>query len=173
MSSINYDLTLIKCFIFDVDGVLSSQSVPLQANGEPMRTVNVRDGYALNLAARLGYGLAIITGGRCESVRLRFQKLGMKYIYLNASNKIEQFREFIAETQYTPEQIVYIGDDIPDYEVMQLVGLPVAPSDATDEIKQVARYISPYRGGEGVARDVLSQVMKAQGKWMVGDAFGW
>ncbi|MFT4073565.1 MAG: HAD-IIIA family hydrolase [Dysgonamonadaceae bacterium] len=173
MSSINYDLTKIKCFIFDVDGVLSSQSIPLQSDGEPMRTVNVRDGYALNLAGRSGYGLAIITGGNSESVRLRFQKLGMKDIYMKASNKIEQFNDYIAKTGYKPEEIVYIGDDIPDYQVMELVGLPIAPADATPEIKEIAKYISPFKGGEGVARDVISQVMKIQGKWMVGQAFGW
>lgn len=173
MSSINYDLTKIKSFIFDVDGVLSAQSIPLYENGEPMRTVNIRDGYALNLAGRLGYGLAIITGGNSEAVRLRFERLGFQYIYMKASMKIANYEEYISETGYLSEEIVYIGDDIPDYQVMERVGLPVAPADATPEIKEVAKYISPFRGGEGVARDVISQVLKAQGKWMKGEAFGW
>ncbi len=173
MSSINYDLTKIKAFIFDVDGVLSSQSIPLLMDGEPMRTVNIRDGYALNLAGRVGYGLAIITGGNSEAVRLRFERLGIQDIYMKASMKMESFNDYIQKTGYRPEEIVYIGDDIPDYQVMELVGLPVAPLDATPEIKEIAKYISPFNGGEGVARDVISQVMKAQGKWMVGEAFGW
>ena len=173
MSSINYDLTKIKTFIFDVDGVLSSQSIPLYETGEPMRTVNIRDGYALNLAGRLGYGLAIITGGNSDAVRLRFERLGFHHIYMKASMKIVNYNDYIAKTGYRPEEIVYIGDDIPDYQVMEQVGLSVAPADATSEIKEIAKYISPFRGGEGVARDVISQVLKAQGKWMKGEAFGW
>lgn len=173
MSSINYDLTKIKAFIFDVDGVLSSQCIPLSIDGEPMRTVNIRDGYALNLAGRAGYGLAIITGGNSDAVRLRFERLGIKDIYMRASMKIVNYNDYIEKTGYLPEEIVYIGDDIPDYQVMELVGLPVAPADAAPEIKEVAKYISPFKGGEGVARDVISQVMKVQGKWMTGEAFGW
>lgn len=173
MSSINYDLTKIKAFIFDVDGVLSSQCIPLSNDGEPMRTVNIKDGYALNLAGRSGYGLAIITGGNSEAVRLRFERLGIKDIYMRASMKMMNYNDYMEKTGYQPEEVVYIGDDIPDYQVMELVGLPVAPADAAPEIKEVAKYISPYCGGEGVARDVISQVMKAQGKWMTGEAFGW
>lgn len=173
MSSINYDLTKIKAFIFDVDGVLSSQCIPLSIDGEPMRTVNIRDGYALNLAGRAGYGLAIITGGNSDAVRLRFERLGIKDIYMRASMKIVNYNDYIEKTGYLPEEIVYIGDDIPDFQVMELVGLPVAPADAAPEIKEVAKYISPFKGGEGVARDVISQVMKVQGKWMTGEAFGW
>ena len=173
MSSINYDLSKIKAFIFDVDGVLSSQSIPLSIDGEPMRTVNIRDGYALNLAGRAGYGLAIITGGNSDAVRLRFEHLGIKDIYMRASMKIVNYNDYIEKTGYLPEEIVYIGDDIPDYQVMERVGLPVAPADAAPEIKEVAKYISPFNGGEGVARDVISQVMKVQGKWMTAEAFGW
>lgn len=173
MSSINYDLTKIKSFIFDVDGVLSAQSVPLQLNGEPMRTVNIRDGYALYLASQLNFGLAIITGGNCDSIRFRFEKLGFQHIYMKSSNKIEQFEDYLQKTGYRPEEIVYVGDDIPDYEVMQRVGLSVAPADATPEIKEIAHYISPVNGGQGVARDVISQVLKVQGLWMKGKAFGW
>lgn len=173
MSSINYDLTKIKAFIFDVDGVLSAQSIPIDGNGEPVRTVNIRDGYALNLAGRSGYGLAIITGGNSEAVRLRFEKLGFRHIYMKASMKLVEFEDYLAKTGYALDEIVYVGDDIPDYEVMTRVGLPVAPADAAPEIKAVAKYISSFDGGGGVARDVVSQVMKAQGKWMTGEAFGW
>lgn len=173
MSSINYDLNKIKCFIFDVDGVLSSQSVSLHHDGEPMRTVNVRDGYALHLAARLGFGLAIITGGNSEAVRLRFEKLGIRDIYMKASNKVEQFTHYLSIRPYKTEEIAYIGDDIPDYQVMEMVGLPIAPADATPEIKSIAKYISPFHGGHGVARDVISQVLQVQGLWMRGEAFGW
>lgn len=173
MSSINYDLTKIKIFIFDVDGVLSPNCIPLSADGEPARMVNIKDGYAINLAGRSGYGLAIITGGNSDAVKQRFNKLGIKDIYLKSTTKINDLEDFLSKNDYKEEEIVYIGDDIPDYKVMERVGLSVAPADAVAEIKKIAKYISPYKGGEGVARDVIEQVMKAQGKWMEGPAFGW
>lgn len=175
MSSINYDLAKIKAFIFDVDGVLSTQTISLGSDGEPMRSVNIRDGYVLNLAARLGYGLAIITGGNSHGVRLRFERLGFnpEDIYMKSHTKIISYNDYIQRTGYKPEEIVYIGDDIPDHPVLKQVGLPIAPADAAPEIKEIAKYISPFNGGDGVARDVISQVMKVQGKWMIGEAFGW
>lgn len=173
MSSINYDLRHIKAFVFDVDGVLSSDSIPLGADGEPMRMVNIKDGYALNLAGRSGYELAIITGGNSPAVKLRFERLGFKHIYMKSSTKINDFEDFIKKTGYKMHEIIYVGDDIPDYQVMERVGLPVAPADAVPEIKRIAKYISHKKGGEGVARDVIEQVMRTQGTWMTGEAFGW
>lgn len=173
MSTINYDLATIKCFIFDVDGVLSPNSIPLSMEGEPMRMVNIKDGYALNLAVRNGYGVAIITGGDTEAVRLRFSRLGIQHIYMKSSNKIDDFHDYIKKTGYTMDEVLYAGDDLPDYAVMKIVGLAVAPADAAHEIKGIANYISHCKGGDGVARDVIEQVMKTQGKWMQGEAFGW
>lgn len=173
MSSINYDLKKIKVFIFDVDGVLSPNCIPLSNDGEPTRMVNIKDGYALNLAGRSGYGLAIITGGNSDAVKQRFNKLGINDIYLKSTTKINDFEDFLSKNNYNEDEIVYIGDDIPDYKVMKRVGLSVAPADAVPEIKDIAIYVSPCKGGEGVARDVIEQVMKAQGKWMDDDAFGW
>ncbi|WP_165023392.1 MULTISPECIES: KdsC family phosphatase [unclassified Dysgonomonas] len=173
MSTINYDLTKIKAFVFDVDGVLSPDSIPLSPEGVPMRMVNIKDGYALNLAARHGYGLAIITGGDTEAVRLRFERLGIKHIYMKSHTKMNDFNDYIAKTGYKPEEIIYAGDDLPDYHVMQTVGLSVAPADAAVEIRSIAKYISHRKGGDGVARDVIEQVMKTQGKWMGDEAFGW
>lgn len=173
MSSINYDLSKIKAFIFDVDGVLSPNCIPLSVEGEPMRMVNIKDGYALNLACKAGYDIAIITGGDTEAVRLRFSRLGIKHIYMKSSIKIHDYNDFIAKTNYKPEEIVYVGDDIPDFHVMKEVGLPVAPADAAPEIKSIAKYISPLNGGYGVGRDIIEQVMKAQGTWMGEQAFGW
>ncbi len=173
MSIIQYDLTKIKAFIFDVDGVLSCQTIPLSSAGEPLRTANIQDGYALNLAVKNGYGVAIITGGNTQAVKIRYQSLGITDIYMKSAFKINDYRHYISKTGYTPEEIVYIGDDIPDYPVMREVGLPVAPADAAPEIKQIAQYISPVKGGCGVARDVIRQVLIAQGKWMNEEAFGW
>ena len=173
MSSINYDLTRIKAFVFDVDGVLSREVIPLSPDGDPMRTVNIKDGYALQLAVKKGYHVAIITGAYTETVRGRFSRLGITHIYLKSAIKIRDYQDFLSKTGVQPEEVMYAGDDIPDYEVMRLAGLPVAPADAAPEIKQIAKYISSRKGGEGVARDVIEQTLKAQGHWMGQEAFGW
>lgn len=173
MSSINYDLKKIKAFVFDVDGVLSKTVIPLHPDGAPMRTVNIKDGYALQLAVKLGYEVAIITGGYTESVKIRYSRLGITRLYMKSAVKIHDFHDFLQKTHLLPEQVIYCGDDIPDYEIMSETGLPVAPADAAPEIKSVAKYISRFDGGEGVARDVIEQTLKAQGRWMQGEAFGW
>lgn len=173
MSTINYDLSKIKAFIFDVDGVLSPNSIPLSLTGEPMRMVNIKDGYAINLAVKHGYSVAIITGADTENIRIRFSRLGVKDIYMKSRVKIIDLDDYMQKTGFKLEEILYSGDDLPDYHVMEAVGLAVAPADAAPEIKGVAQYISHCKGGDGVARDVIEQVMKAQGKWMGDEAFGW
>ena len=173
MSTINYDLTKIRAFVFDVDGVLSRDVVSLHPNGDPMRTVNIKDGYAMQLAVKLGYQVAIITGGYTDAVRIRFERLGVQHIYMRSAVKINDYQDFLNKTGLKPEEVMYAGDDIPDYEVMRLAGLPVAPADAAPEIKSIAKYISHKNGGDGIARDVIEQTLKAQGRWMQGEAFGW
>lgn len=167
-------LQKIKAFAFDVDGVLSSDCIPLSESGDPMRMVNIKDGYALNLAVKLGYPVAIITGGRTEAVRRRFAALGIKEIYLGAHTKTVQFGEFIGKYGLAAEDVLYMGDDIPDYDVMRMAGLATCPADAAPEIKAIAHYVSDRRGGMGCGRDVIEQVLKAQGRWMADrEAFGW
>lgn len=173
MSTINYDLKKIKGIIFDVDGVLSPEAIPLHPTGEPMRIINTKDGYAMQLAAKKGYQLGIITGGDSEAVRIRFNSLGFQHIYLKAKNKINEFHDFLEKTGLQTENICYVGDDIPDYEIMSIVGLPACPADAVPEIKEIAKYISHKAGGMGVGRDIIEQILKAQGNWMRDDAFGW
>ena len=170
---INYDLGKIKAFVFDVDGVLSSTQIPLASNGDPMRTVNIKDGYALQLAVKKGFEVGIITGGYTEAVKIRYERLGIRHIYMRSSVKLRDYEDFLIMTCLKDEEVMYCGDDMPDYEVMTRVGLPVAPSDAAAEIKGIAKYISPACGGAGVARDIIEQTMKAQGLWMGDDAFGW
>ncbi len=171
---INYDLTIIKALFFDVDGVLSCETVGLSQNGEPMRTVNIKDGYALQLAVKCGLHVAIITGGKTESIRKRYEALGIKDVYLGASVKTKEYDELIRKYSLKPEEVLYMGDDIPDYEVLKLVGLPCCPADAAPEIKAVCKYISHRNGGYGCGRDVIEQVLRAQGKWMSHkEAFGW
>jgi 3-deoxy-D-manno-octulosonate 8-phosphate phosphatase (KDO 8-P phosphatase) len=171
---INYDLSKIKALFFDVDGVLSSEVIFLHPSGEPMRSVNIKDGYALQLAVKRGLLVGIITGGNTEAVRIRYSKLGVQELCLGAAEKIHEYRRLLEKYQLQPEEVLYMGDDIPDYEVMRACGLPCCPADAAPEIKAVARYISHRKGGEGCGRDVIEQVLKAQGKWMCDEhAFGW
>lgn len=166
MSRTDFDLSRIKAFAFDVDGVLSPDTIPLHPSGEPMRIVNIKDGYALQFAAKMGYPIAIITGGRTEAVRKRFEGLGLNHVYMGAAVKIEIFKKWLDECGLCPDEVMYMGDDIPDYEVMQIAGLPACPADAAPEIKQIARYISPFGGGQGCGRDIIEQILRAQGKWM-------
>ncbi|MDR2918436.1 MAG: HAD-IIIA family hydrolase [Tannerella sp.] len=173
MSSINYDLTKIKAFIFDVDGVLSSDCIPMDENGDPMRSVNIKDGYALQLAVKLGYHVGIITGAYTENIRIRFSRLGIEHIYLKSAVKINDYETFLQKTGVTDEEVAYAGDDIPDAEVMQRVGLPVAPASAAPEIKAIAKFVSHKNGGEGIARELIEQTLKAQDRWMKDEAFGW
>lgn len=174
MSGINYDLSKIKGFVFDVDGVLSPATVPMGENGDPLRMVNIKDGYALQLCARLGYPIAIITGGKTESVRKRYEALGIKDIFLGASRKIEVLEKWLLEKGVKPESILYMGDDIPDLQCMQSVGLPCCPADAAVEIRDSSTYISGRDGGYGCARDVIEQVLRAKGDWIKDEkAFGW
>ncbi|TWV12506.1 3-deoxy-D-manno-octulosonate 8-phosphate phosphatase [Bacteroidaceae bacterium HV4-6-C5C] len=175
MSTINYDLKKIKALLFDVDGVLSANVIPMSTEGEPMRTVNIKDGYALHLAAKQGMLLGIITGGRTSAVRKRFLALGIpeEDIYMASSIKIHDYHDFRERHALSDEEILYMGDDIPDIEVMRECGLPCCPKDAANEVKSVSRYISHVEGGYGCGRDVVEQVLKTQGRWMVDDAFGW
>jgi 3-deoxy-D-manno-octulosonate 8-phosphate phosphatase (KDO 8-P phosphatase) len=170
---INYDLKKIKAFVFDVDGVLSSNKISLDTNGEPMRTVNIKDGYALQLAIKKGFQIGIITGGYSSAVRIRYERLGIIHIYMGSYIKTADYKDFKKITSLKDKEIMYCGDDMPDYNVMKKVGLPVAPADAASEIKKIAKYVSPYNGGEGVARDIIEQTLKIHGLWMDEEAFGW
>ena len=171
---INYDLTKIRALFFDVDGVLSCETIPMHPNGDPMRTVNIKDGYAMQHAVKCGLILAIITGGRTESVRKRYEGLGLKDVILGAAVKIKTYEELKQKYGLKDEEILYMGDDIPDYEVMQHCGLPCCPADAAPEIKEISKYISHKNGGMGCGRDVVEQVLKAHGLWMHNSkAFGW
>lgn len=156
----------VTTFIFDIDGVLTDGSIHIAPNGEMLRNMNIRDGYAMKAAIENGYTVCIISGGLNEGVRIRLRNLGITDIYLGVSDKVEVFNEFTDIYNIVPEQVLYMGDDIPDFHVMKLVGLPTCPQDAAPEIKGISKYISHKYGGTGCVRDVIEQVMKAQGKWM-------
>ncbi|AJR03910.1 KdsC family phosphatase [Siansivirga zeaxanthinifaciens] len=157
----------ITTFIFDVDGVLTDGFVNVTSDGELLRKMHVRDGYALKYAINAGYNIAIISAGTNEGVKIRLEGLGIPHVYLGSTNKVDTFKQYIKETNIKPENILYMGDDIPDRQVMTMVGLPTCPQDAVPEIKSVSKYISHRKGGEGAVRDVLEQVLKVQNNWMV------
>lgn len=155
----------ITTFIFDVDGVLTDGTIQVLENGDMIRNMNIKDGYALKTAVDAGYNVCIISGGSSEGVRIRLKRLGLTDVYLGAHNKIHQFEEIINKYNLKTDEILYMGDDIPDYPVMKLVGLACSPRDAASEIQSISHYISQKKGGKGCVRDVIEQVLKVQGKW--------
>jgi len=173
MSNYKTLLKKINTFIFDYDGVLSDGTVILQADGEALRTANVKDGYALQLAVKKGYNVAIISGGNSASMKKRFEALKIKDFFLGVENKVEVLRKFMEDKGLSQESILYMGDDIPDYMAMKEVGIPCCPADASPEIKSISKYISDKPGGKGCVRDVIEQTMKIQDKWMNEDGFKW
>ena len=171
---ISYDLKKIKAIVFDVDGVLSRQTITLSHDGEPLRTVNIKDGYAIHLAQKLGLRIAILTGGKTEAIRVRYAGLGVEDIFMGCAVKVRTYQDFLEKYQLGNEEVLYMGDDIPDYEVMRLCGCPCCPADACPDIKDISSYVSSCNGGEGCGRDVIEQVLRAQGKWLADSkAFGW
>ncbi len=171
---IDYDLKKIRAIVFDVDGVLSAETIVLNHDGEPLRTVNIKDGYAIQLAQKMGLRIVILTGGWTEAVRLRYERLGVEDVYMGCAVKMKTYEEFVNRYGYADDEIIYVGDDIPDYEVMKRVGCPCCPSDACADVKSISRYVSHKKGGYGCGRDIIEQVLRAQGKWLKDErAFGW
>jgi len=158
-------LPKITTLIFDVDGVLTDGMVTLLPNGDQVRSLNSKDGFALQLAVRKGLRVCIITGGNSENVKMRLSKMGITDIYLRVFKKIDTYDDIKVMYDLTDEEILYMGDDLPDYEVMQQVGIPTCPNNAAREIKDISKYISDQDGGHGCVRDVVEKVLRAQGKW--------
>lgn len=155
----------VKAFAFDVDGVFTDGTVILHPSGELIRTSNTRDGYAVHVAIERGFPIAIISGGKSEMVRERFRGLGVTDIYLGISDKVDALEDFRFKYGVELSQILYMGDDLPDFEVMQKVGIPTCPSDAVPEIRGLSVYVSNYDGGKGCVRDVIEQVLRLNDKW--------
>ena len=173
MSNYKTLLSQVHTFIFDVDGVMTDGIVLLTPDGQMLRSMNVKDGYAIQLAVKKGYRIIIITGGNSEAVRQRFEGLGVKEVYLSVGNKLKLFHEIVKNDKLKMENILYMGDDIIDYEIMKEVGVAACPADAAEEIKHISHYISSVPGGKGCARDILEQVMKVQHKWFDEEGFHW
>lgn len=174
MSKIPYDLVRIRGVVFDVDGVLSPCVVPLGCDGNPCRMANIKDGYALQLAVRQGLHVAIISGATGEGLEARFNHLGITDVYLKAGVKKQILESWMKKYGLGASEVAYAGDDVPDRECMEMVGLPVAPADSSPDILAIAAYVSPCNGGYGVARDLLEEILRAQGRWPLTDkACGW
>jgi 3-deoxy-D-manno-octulosonate 8-phosphate phosphatase (KDO 8-P phosphatase) len=165
MNSFFEKLSSITTFIFDVDGVLTDGIVHVTENGDQLRQFNIKDGYALKLAIKRGFLVAVISGATSKSTEFRLRALGVKDIFLGVDSKIHVYQDFVQANQLSAEQILYMGDDIPDFPVMKLAGLATCPADAVEEIKAISHYISPRNGGKACARDVIEKTLKAQNKW--------
>lgn len=156
----------IQWFVFDIDGVLTDGSLLIMPNGIMTRRMNIKDGYALQLAIKKGYRMSIISGGSSVEVKDRLQKLGIIDVHLKVQDKKKLLQELIATYQIEPKQILYMGDDMPDFEVMGIVGLPCCPADAAREVQDISTYISPHSGGYGCVRDVVEKVLRLHNKWI-------
>ena len=167
MQNFKEKLNHIKTFLFDVDGVLTNGSVLIMENGEVVRNMNSKDAYALQLAVKKGYRIAIITGGNSQAVKKAIQGLGIEDVFLAQSDKLQCYKDYINEHDLKEEEIVFMGDDLPDYEVMKRVGIAACPNNAAHEIKQISLYISNRNGGEACVRDIIEQVMRCQDTWEI------
>ena len=155
----------VQHFIFDIDGVFTDSSLLITEAGEFLRTMSTRDGFAVKLASRLGCDVAVITGGSSLGVNKRLSMLGIDPIFSGVKDKETVLKQLIEDRQLNPDHILYMGDDLPDWEVMQMVGIPVCPADAVPEIQQLSVYVSPFPGGGGCVRDVIEKTLRVQGKW--------
>jgi 3-deoxy-D-manno-octulosonate 8-phosphate phosphatase (KDO 8-P phosphatase) len=173
MSEFKKKLNHIKGFVFDVDGVFTDGKIFILPDGKQMRNMNVKDGYAVHFATKKGYPIGIITGGKCESIRVRFEELGLTDIYIASKDKRADFATFLAKHNITANDVLYMGDDLPDLLVMKTAGLATCPHDAAKEIIEISHYVSDKRSGDGCVRDVIEQTLKLQGKWADTDAFVW
>ncbi len=167
MSEENYKqiLNRIKTFIFDVDGVFTNSDIHITENGEMLRVMNAKDGYAVHHALKKGYRIVIITGGNSKGVDLRFKYLGVKDVFSAVKDKVSVLNEYFRSNELNKNEALYMGDDMPDYDVMQEVALPCCPADASPEIKSISKYISSKKGGKGAVRDIIEQVMKLHETW--------
>jgi 3-deoxy-D-manno-octulosonate 8-phosphate phosphatase (KDO 8-P phosphatase) len=172
MTSYKEKLNQIKAFIFDVDGVLTNGDI-LLIGGEVIRTLNSRDGYAIQYASKMDYPIFIITGGNSQEIKTRLLGLGATEVHLAAFNKLNVFNSILEKYKLKADEILYMGDDIPDYEVLKTVGVSTCPQDAAPEIKAICDYQSPYNGGQRCVRDVIEQTLRVQGKWFSDKAFEW
>jgi 3-deoxy-D-manno-octulosonate 8-phosphate phosphatase (KDO 8-P phosphatase) len=155
----------IKAILLDVDGVLTNGNLLITESGEQLRQFNIKDGYALQLAVKRGIKIAVLSGARSKGVEHRLRGLGIQDVFLGLDSKSEVYQNYLAQNNLAPEEVLFMGDDMPDLQVMTMVGLAVCPADAIEEIKAISHYISPKNGGEGCVRDIVEKVLKIQNLW--------
>ena len=172
---INYKekLAPVKAFVFDFDGVMTNGDVWTYGDGETVRCGNIKDGFAIQYAVKKGYIIALISGATSLSINNRMEALGVKQIYTGCANKMETYRKFLETNNLEEKEVLCMGDDIPDFEIMSHCGVATCPADAATEIKEIADYISLFGGGHGCVRDVIEQTMRLQGTWFDTDAHIW
>ena len=173
MNDLKSLLSGVTTFIFDYDGVMTDGTVYMDSNGDPLRTSNVKDGYAIQLASKLGYHLAVISGAVVTNITKRLNMLGVTDVFTGVPDKVVKLDEYMEQYHLTPNQIVYMGDDIPDLRVMHKVGVTACPADAVEEVKSICAFVSDRPGGRGCVRDIIEQTLKVQGKWMTAEAYSW
>lgn len=166
MKNYKYIMNNINTFVFDIDGVLTDGMLSIFPDGILVRHISVKDGYAIRIAKEKGYNICIISGSNNLMVSSYLKDLGIEYIYLNVKNKMEKFKSYCTYENISINKVLYMGDDIPDIEIMESVGLPCTPKNAIAEVKAISKYISPKKGGKGCVRDVIEQTLKIQGKWL-------
>ena len=165
MGNFKEDIAQVEAFVFDVDGVMTDGGIIPTAEGDFIRRYHAKDGYALAYAVKMGYKICIITGGRGKTLENRLRMLGIRSFYTDCMDKIATLRNDLSEEGLDPQQVIYMGDDIPDLECMRAVGIPVCPADAAPEVLEVSRYVSEFNGGQGAVRDIIEQVLRARGDW--------
>lgn len=165
MGNFKEDIARTEAFIFDVDGVMTDGGIIPTVDGDFIRRYNAKDGYALAYAIKMGYTVCIISGGRGKTLEHRLKMLGIKHAYLDCMDKIKTMNDFFKAEKINPDNVIYMGDDIPDLECMQAVGIPVCPSDSASEVIEASRYVSEFKGGEGAVRDIVEQVLRVRGDW--------
>lgn len=173
MDELNTLLAGVNTFLFDYDGVMTDGTVYMDSYGDPLRTSNVKDGYALQLASKLGYHVAVISGAVVTNITKRMHALGVQYVFVGVPDKVVRLEAYLRDNGLDPRQVAFMGDDIPDLRVMQRVGVPACPADAADEVKAISRFVSTRPGGRGCVRDLIEQTLKVQGKWMTAEAYSW
>ncbi len=175
-TSYKENLRNIRAFVFDIDGVMTNGVFQVGPDGKPVRNLNSKDGYAIQLALKKGYIVAVISGGKCDGVKAVLQKLGMTDIYMAASHKLDAWADLLAVYEHKglkESEILYMGDDIPDYHLIEKAGVGACPFDAAQEVRAISDYVSPKKGGEACVRDLIEQTLKVQQNWMLEEDFSW
>ncbi|MDE6569116.1 MAG: HAD hydrolase family protein [Alistipes sp.] len=165
MENFKEQIARVEAFVFDVDGVMTDGGIIPTADGDFIRRYNAKDGYAVAYAVKMGYKVCIISGGHGRLLERRLQMLGIHRYYIDCMDKITTLRSYLAEEGLNPQNVIYMGDDIPDLDCLREVGIPVCPADAAAEVLEIARYVSEFNGGAGAVRDIIEQVLRARGDW--------